>query len=155
LAMKAAVATGPVRRFQVGDSQIRYIDVLAGATLDRMAAAEERARKGEVVVGPEAISRLGGKIEILEWRHDVETGRRFAVVAGLAGQVEVAVGQDGILPNDILTEEQMRPWLLPVVYERLRAGQGRFLAEIRPAVALFLKATTDTEQMFTNQLIGR
>ena len=33
----------------------------------------------------------------------------------------------------------MRPWLLPAVYERLRAGQGDFLAELRPAVALFVR----------------
>ncbi len=59
------------------------------------------------------------------------------------------------LSPETLTEAQIRPWLLPLVYERLRAGRGRFLAEIRPAVALFLKATTDTEQMFTNQLIER
>ena len=59
LAMKAGVATGPVRRFLVGDPQIQYIDVLAGATLDRMATAEHQAHKGEVVVGPEVTPQLG------------------------------------------------------------------------------------------------
>ena len=33
---------------------------------------------------------------------------------------------------------QIRPWLLPPVYERLQAGKGEFLAELRPAVVLFL-----------------
>jgi hypothetical protein len=33
----------------------------------------------------------------------------------------------------------VQPWLLPPVYERLRTGQGRFLAELRPGVALFLR----------------
>ena len=45
------------------------------------------------------------------------------------------------LSSETLTEEQIRPWLLPPVYLRLTAGQVRFLAEIRPAVSLFLKFT--------------
>ncbi|RME40271.1 MAG: adenylate/guanylate cyclase domain-containing protein, partial [Caldilineae bacterium] len=38
-----------------------------------------------------------------------------------------------------LPDEQVRSWLLPPVYERLRSGQGQFLAELRPATALFLR----------------
>jgi len=49
LTMKAAVATGPARRFVVGDSNIQLLDVVAGATLARMAAAEHLAQRGEVV----------------------------------------------------------------------------------------------------------
>ena len=45
LAIKVAVAAGPVRRFVVGDPQIQLIDVLAGATLERLAAAEHHAEK--------------------------------------------------------------------------------------------------------------
>ncbi len=33
----------------------------------------------------------------------------------------------------------VRPWLLPVVYERLSAGRGEFLAELRPAFPLFVR----------------
>ena len=33
----------------------------------------------------------------------------------------------------------MRKWLLPRVFERMSAGQGEFLAELRPAVPLFLR----------------
>jgi len=139
LAIKAVAVIGPVRRFLVGNPQIQYIDVLAGAILDRMAEAGKQAQRGEVVLDVETLARLTGKVEILEWREEIGTGKRFAVVAGLTSQIETAVGQDGILPNDILSEEQVRPWLLPPIYERLRAGQERFLAEIRPAVPLFLK----------------
>ena len=32
-----------------------------------------------------------------------------------------------------------RPWLIRAVFERLRAGQGEFLTELRPAVAIFVK----------------
>jgi hypothetical protein len=35
----------------------------------------------------------------------------------------------------------VRPWLLKAVYDRLQHGQGEFLAELRPALALFLRFT--------------
>ena len=38
-----------------------------------------------------------------------------------------------------LPEELVRPWLLPAVYERLRTGRGEFLAELRPAIPVFLR----------------
>src|SRR5436190_1102489 len=50
LAIKVAVAAGPVRRFLVGDPSIQIIDVLAGETLQRLAAAEHQAEKGDVVL---------------------------------------------------------------------------------------------------------
>ncbi|MEJ2557736.1 MAG: adenylate/guanylate cyclase domain-containing protein, partial [Anaerolineae bacterium] len=137
LSMKAAVATGPVRRFIVGDPQIQVIDVLAGATLSHLASAEHHANKGEVVLDPAAVTSLARKVQVVEWRRDDETGERFGVVGGLADQVSIAPWSP--LAPDALTEEQVRPWLLPVVYGRLRSGQGEFLAELRPAVALFLR----------------
>ena len=33
----------------------------------------------------------------------------------------------------------MRPWVLPAVYERLRAGRGELLAELRPAIPVFVR----------------
>ena len=38
-----------------------------------------------------------------------------------------------------LPEDLVRPWLLPAVYERLRTGRGEFLAELRPAIPVFLR----------------
>jgi predicted ATPase/class 3 adenylate cyclase len=137
LAMKAAVATGAVRRFLVGDPDIQVMDVLAGVALDQLAAAEHQAGKGEVVLDAAAAAALGEQVEIAAWRHDEETGQRFGVVAGLLNPVSPSPWPQ--LPSDALSEEQVRPWLLPLVYERLRSGQGEFLAELRPAVALFLR----------------
>jgi adenylate cyclase len=146
LAMKAAVASGPVRRFLVGDPKIQTMDVLAGATLDRMAAAEHQAERGEVVVEAETVEQLGNKIEIADWREDEGTGERFAVVTGLTCQVEATPWED--LPfseqeagEDIqpLTEERVQTWLLPPVYEKLKTGQERFLGDLRVGVALFLR----------------
>lgn len=141
LAMKAAVATGPVRRFLVGDPAIQLIDVLAGTTLDRMATAEKHASKGEVILGPETVAALRKQIHIASWRIDTSNGARFAVVSHIhdspAGSLAAAQAAPDARAS--LTAEQARPWLLPPVYERLHAGQGQFLAEIRPAVALFLR----------------
>jgi adenylate cyclase len=137
LTVKAAVATGPARRFLVGDPQIQLIDVAAGATLDRMAEAEKLARKGDVVIDSRTASQLGDRVTISAWRENAVTDQRFAVVEKLVVPVEAA---PWAMPSaSALTKEQVRPWLLPPVYERIRAGQGQFLAELRPAVALFLK----------------
>ena len=65
LAIKVAVAAGPVRRFVVGDPAIQTIDVLAGATLNRLADAEHHAlaqhhrQHGGVEVGPVAAQEHG------------------------------------------------------------------------------------------------
>ncbi|MEZ4622241.1 MAG: hypothetical protein R2867_42970 [Caldilineaceae bacterium] len=45
--MKAAVATGEVRRFLVGDPTQRVIDALAGETLVRLANANIRRSRVE------------------------------------------------------------------------------------------------------------
>ena len=68
LAIKVAVATGPVRRFLAGDPAIQTIDVLAGATLDRLAGAEHHASKGEVVLAMQDGSALCDEVAVVEWR---------------------------------------------------------------------------------------
>ncbi len=134
LAVKAVVATGPVRRFLVGDPNIQRVDVLAGSTLDRMADLEKIARPGEVLVdavtaGLEVISPLIG-----EWR-TTEAGEH---AAGLR-QGELPGRRAAIRDDTVLTDGQVRPWVLPAVYQRLTGEHGEFLAELRPAAALFLQ----------------
>ena len=63
LAVKAAVASGPARRFVVGDPAIQRKAVLAGATVTRMAVAEHLAGKGEVVVDEATAAALGERAE--------------------------------------------------------------------------------------------
>ena len=38
-----------------------------------------------------------------------------------------------------LSEELVRPWILPAVYERLVTGRGEFLAELRSAYPMFVR----------------
>jgi adenylate cyclase len=137
LAIKVAVAAGPVRRFLVGDPAIQIIDVLAGATLQRLADGEHQAEKGDVVLDEPAANALADQISILEWRADPDSGARFAAVSELAAPV--AYDPWPLLPPEALSDEQTRPWLLPQVYARLSSGMGEFLTELRPAVALFLR----------------
>lgn len=134
LAAKVAVAGGPARRFEVGDPAIQRIDVLAGATLERVAAAEHQAEKDDVVLDEASALNAAEVVRVAAWRVEPETGRRFAVVRELARAVEEAPWPTPVA----LSDDQTRPWLLPPVYERLRSGQGAFLAELRPVVTLFL-----------------
>jgi len=137
LAMKAAVAAGPARRFLVGDPAQRVIDALAGATLVRLANAEHQAKRGEVVIDGATLDALGDLVEAPERRYDQQYDQTVGVVQGLRQAVPVAPWP-AFAPTS-LTDDQVRVWLLPQVYERLRRGLGNFLAELRPTVALFLR----------------
>ena len=136
LAVKVAVTRGRVRRLLAGAPEVQLIDVLAGAALDRVAVAEGLAEKGEIVVGPEVLESLGEKLHLVEERHD-EAGRRFGVVDKPWAAPELEPWAP--LAADALDLEQVRPWLLPPIYQRLRGGQGEFLADLRPVAPLFLK----------------
>ena len=135
LAMKVAVAVGAARRFVVGDPEIQLIDVLAGRLIDELAAAERHAGQGEVVLDQSALDSLGDRVVIGERRVDDESGRTVGVVAALPSPPD----ELPVLLEERLPEDVVRPWILPVVYERLRTGRGEFLAELRPAVSLFVQ----------------
>ncbi|MBI1879858.1 MAG: tetratricopeptide repeat protein [Chloroflexi bacterium] len=150
IAIKIIITAGPVRRFLVGDPHIQYLDVLAGQTLDRLDRIKPLAQKGEILVGQEIVAQLGDAVQVAMWRPEVEAkakveaSRQCAVVTGLTGQVEADPSPISNLQYPMGTMSPIsnplcRPWLLPPVYERLSSGQGQFLAEIRPAVALFVK----------------
>ncbi len=137
LGMKVAVAVGPVRRFVVGDPTYVVRDVMAGQTLARMAAAEHLAERGDVIVDVIAAEALGEALHVAEWREDEESGERFAAVTAL--DLDVADRPWPDLADDAISDEDTEGWLLPPIYQRLQKGLGEFLAELRPAVALFLR----------------
>jgi adenylate cyclase len=137
LAMKVVVASGPARRFLVGIPDIQVIEAISGETFDRLAAAEHRAQKREILLDRQSAAALGEAATIREWRFDTQSGLSFAVLERLNLVVDPKPWPP--LPPDALREEQVRPWVLPAVCERLRQGQGEFLAEIRPAASLFLR----------------
>ncbi len=133
LAMKAAVVTGEVRRFVVGEPGYTLVDVIAGETLERLADAEHLAEKGEVILDAATVRSLGERVQTGEWR----LGGEYALALGLNDWPQEAPWPT--LPEDAISENIIRGWLLPAVYERLRSSGAEFLAEIRPAVALFVR----------------
>lgn len=137
LAIKVVVTVGPARRFLIGDPTIQLVDVLAGETLYRLATGEHHASRGEVLVDQPTVIELGEQVDVLEWREDPGNGERFAVVKGL--KIEVDTNPWPTMATDALSDDLIRPWLLPPVYERLMSGMGEFLTELRPTVALFLR----------------
>lgn len=132
LGIKIAIARGPVRRFRVGDPAIQYLDVLTGATIDHLATVGDMVRTGEILLD----ETINTPDRIDEWRNDPETGRRAAVLHP-PDATPTPPSADPV-HSPTLSEDQIRPWLLPEVFTRIQNGQGEFLTELRPAVALFI-----------------
>jgi predicted ATPase/class 3 adenylate cyclase len=137
LGLKTAVVHGPVRRFIIGDPTYLLLDVMAGQTLHRLAGAEHQAEKGDVIVDALIAHTLGSALQIQEWRTDHDSHEAYAVVAGYTADVPPKPWPT--ISEDALPDAQARAWLLPNVYRRLQAAQGAYLAELRPAAALFLR----------------
>lgn len=131
---KVAVASGSIRRFQVGNPSIQLLDTVAGSPVDRLAEAAKLTHKGEVVCDEPTLQALSATADLQEWRAG-DLGR-YAVLSGLHEAVPAA---PTIFPDaDALSDDQVRPWLLATVYNRLSSGQGDFLAELRYTAPVFL-----------------
>ena len=131
--IKVVVVAGPARRFLVGDPQIQLIEILAGSLLDRITLAEKLLEPGQVLVGAEVLGLFGEDAIIESWQQSA-SGERFAIIQGL----KTAVPPHPWPEIATLDNSTARAWLLPPVYNRLIRGEGTFLSELRPAVALFL-----------------
>ena len=139
LGVKIAIATGPARRFVVGDPNIQLIDVLAGSTLYRLAAADKCAERSRVTLDSTTVRALGERIVLDGWCELQEGDERY----GILKEIRTSPARKSLsgLPDEAFPEEKLAPWILPPVYQRLRQGQGEFLAELRPAIAFFLNFT--------------
>jgi class 3 adenylate cyclase len=137
LAVKVAVVVGDGLRFLVGDPVIQIIDVMGGSVAEHLAVAAPLVHSGEVMVDAHTADRLAEILTVSEQRHTPDSSRSFAVVTSLREPV-APVPWPAISP-DSLTEEILRPWALPALYDRLQQGHGQFLTELRPTVALFLR----------------
>ncbi len=136
LALKVAVASGKVRRFVVGDPDIRHIDVLAGSPVARTATAEHLSRAGEILVDQVTAELLESAFEIQEWRIDDTTSEKFAVIKNLRTDVSpppLAPTSSNVLP------EILKTWLHAGMLERAQTEGEAFLTELRPVVALFAR----------------
>ncbi|HYF63228.1 MAG TPA: adenylate/guanylate cyclase domain-containing protein, partial [Herpetosiphonaceae bacterium] len=134
LAMRVALAAGSVRRFIIGDPAVQLVDVLAGALLDRLAELDARCLPGEIVLDDSLAAGLERRGALIRRRAAADE----AVITLLSDLPRPAPPQPPA-PPPALAEDVLRPWLLPQVFARLTHGQGEFLTELRPAVALFVR----------------
>jgi adenylate cyclase len=129
--IKIALASGPIRRFVVGDPEVQLMDMLAGAVLVQAIEAEQHAHRGDIIAGRDLAARFGPALLTEPHAHP-----DYLLVRGLDLALEPrpwpSVAHD-------LDPDLVRPWVLGPVYEQIVSGQGQFLAEIRPVVALFLR----------------
>ena len=137
LMVKVAVVVDEAQRLLVGDPAIQVMDLLGGSVTERLAAAAEVVVSGEVVVDSETVSKLQDVLTVSERRAAPDGKETFTVVLGMKAQVPSMPWPE--IPADQLTEEMVRPWVLPALYERIRRGYGQYLTELRPTVALFLR----------------
>src|SRR5262249_865373 len=137
LKVKIAIASGPARRFLLGDPQIQQFDVLAGATLDRLGAIVDLAEHDDVLVDAQTLAQIGEVALVAGWREHAQTGERVAALGGLTEPAPHS--RTPALIPDHVSDVQVRPWLSPSVYTWLRASPDPFLAELRPAVALMIQ----------------
>jgi class 3 adenylate cyclase/tetratricopeptide (TPR) repeat protein len=134
LEMKIAVASGRVSRLVAGDPGKRLLDEIAGRTVARMAAGELLASSGETLADKETLDLLSGEVEVGEWRSTADGGEVFGLVTGFPERRESRRRP----LRGAVDEALLEPWILAPVWRREIAGQGAFLAEFRPCVALFL-----------------
>jgi class 3 adenylate cyclase/predicted ATPase len=141
LGLKIVVSTGLVRRFVVGDPTIQRLDVLAGAMVTRLGQGESLVRGGETLADAATIRSLGRGVTVSAWRSGDQSDR-FALLRSAPTAAVVPARATPVLPPYRLKE-----WVLPAVYARENTGQGTFLTEFRPCVALFMRFTgLDYEQ---------
>ncbi len=126
--MKVGLATGSVRRLLAGRPPYGLHDVLAGATMDRMAEAQHRAGTGQTVVDAATAAALeGARLQSLE--------------DGFARLLDVPLLQApaSIPPAPPLPPRLVRPWLAEPLYRRLRAGRGALTGELRLVTSVFVQ----------------
>ena len=141
LPVKVGIAAGPALRLVAGDPAIQRLDLLAGATVAQAVRAQGLAAAGEVVADAAAAVWLG-QDRLGSERRDARGSAFHPVViaAGAATPVPPARdgGDGGTGEPPAVDTEQLRPWLLPTVFERETAGGGLFAIDLRPATALFV-----------------
>lgn len=138
LGLKIAIASGSVRRFAVGDPAIQRIDVLAGATVARAAAMEHHAQAGDTLIDTGTAEALGAIARVKAWIGEPGDPLR----AGLLELDDLPqCAEPAATAPDGLAEPAVAQWLLDVTRERLLGTGSDTLAEVRPAVAVFIAFT--------------
>lgn len=136
LSLKVAVTSGAARRFLVGDPQHQQIDVLAGATVARLADAQEYARSGEVIVDSASARLIEGAAPIAGVHSSQADQAGFAVLAGPPISEVIPTDTWQLPAIDAAVAARFLP---PAVAARLRGDTAGPPTELRPVVALLLR----------------
>ena len=134
LELKVSIASGQVRRFLVGDPEHLRLDALAGAPLERMAAGDDVARPGDVVIDRETRERLGERARI-EAPGRAEQGEGRARLVGLEGSFVPTPW--GAPPR--LTESVAAPFVRAGLREHVAMDRA-LLGDLRLACPVFCRA---------------
>jgi class 3 adenylate cyclase/tetratricopeptide (TPR) repeat protein len=118
LAMKIVLGAGTVQTLSVGGRGGRWQYLVAGDPLRQIGAAEQYARRGEVVLSP-AVQTLLAR-------------------APAPAQLPLPAPQLDWGPVDQATLEALRAYIPPAITDRLELGQAGWLAELRRMSVLFL-----------------
>ena len=137
LGLKAAVTTGRVRRFEVGQPGIQRVDVLAGEPVYRVAEVEQLANRGDVLIDAATRKRLGNAITIAAEKQ-LGDGRPFAWKVTSIQSVQPCDPWPAVNLIDV-SQEVIDPWMVAAIRDRLNSGMGEFLTELRPATAMFVR----------------
>jgi len=136
LSLKVAIASGPARRFVVGDPAIHYVDALAGATVERSSSGEHLANKGEIVLDQATVEALGEILRVKEWRSEREGSERFAVAETLTTPIKPPSLSP---PLRQPPPDQLQTWLPYAIRVREQLGPASFQTEFRPCTVLFIR----------------
>jgi len=140
LAVKIGIATGPALRVVLGDPTIQLIDLLGGATVADAVRAQGVAVAGEVLVDDTTAEALGReRLSDTRRTNQDHTFHRVVPARGAALPLPAADddADDGAASPPVATK-RLRPWVLPVVFERETASDGLFAIDLRPATAVFV-----------------
>ncbi|MCP4358184.1 MAG: AAA family ATPase [Chloroflexi bacterium] len=134
LQMKIGLAYGPVKRFNLGLPEIGFEDVLAGATLDRMADNEHHAEPGDIMADRETLAYAETAVTIIEWRDDVAVVGKILRPSRPQPWPELTWSPNK--ETDLV--EQLAAYVPRSIAETLQTGQTQ-VAELKPVLSLFVQ----------------
>ncbi|MFQ5419363.1 MAG: adenylate/guanylate cyclase domain-containing protein, partial [Anaerolineae bacterium] len=135
LRMKIGMAAGAVQRFNLGLAPIGYEDVLAGNTLDRMAAAEHHAQPGDIILDAATAALVGSSIVAVgKMRDGVTAVAHLTRPAKPKPWPELTWSDE---QADVLAE-RLAAYVPQAIYETLLTGRNE-VAELKPVVSLFVQ----------------
>ena len=127
--IKAAAVAGPVCRFLVGNPDIQVFEVVAGEIIDRLTYMANTVSRDRIIIDDNILNTLRDRVTVRK------KGPGF-IVEGIPESIDPCPWPSVCV--DLLPDEKLRRYVIPVVRTRIQAGQAEFLAELRPGVAVFL-----------------